>query len=195
MECGRWTVGRRAAKSRAVTRTRSRGDAPRHPSSSGSAAAVANGAQLREAQVEADRLVGTASRDAAAVHARGPASRSVFRPPTWRSSAGHRSSCSAGSCDGGGAVLSERIAPHRLLALSASLDKLWPPGPLAIASDPRSGRWSRRWWPAAAGSTAMTILDDVLGARGRAVMFPLELGQGRVLPRQLPALSRRNARN
>ena len=88
----------------------------------------------------------------------------------------------------GGALVSERVAPHRLLAVSQSMTRLWPPGPLAIASATApivealvSG--SRTLHP------AMTLLDGVLGARARAVMLPLALGHGRVISHQMPSLS------
>jgi malate dehydrogenase len=87
-----------------------------------------------------------------------------------------------------GALASDRIAAHRLLAISASLPRLWPPRPFAVASATagvvealRAG--SRRLHP------AQTILDGTLGARGTAVLLPLELGRGRVLGHVLPSLS------
>jgi len=36
---------------------------------------------------------------------------------------------------------------------------------------------------------ALTVVDGVLGVRGRAVMLPLELGRGRVLGHVMPSLS------
>ena len=84
--------------------------------------------------------------------------------------------------------MSDRVPPHRLLALSATLVTLWPPGPFAVASATApiaeallAG--SRRLHP------AVTVLDGVLGARGRAVMLPLELGRGRILSHHIPSLS------
>jgi hypothetical protein len=68
------------------------------------------------------------------------------------------------------------------------LRRLWPPGPLAIAASTVPVieglvAGSRALHP------ALTILDGTLGARGRAVMLPLELGRGRVLSHILPSLS------
>ena len=87
-----------------------------------------------------------------------------------------------------GVLVTDRVPAHRLIAVSESLAGLWPPGPVAIAAATApivealvSG--SRRWHP------AMTVVDGVLGARGRAVLLPLELGRGRVLAHVIPSLS------
>ena len=87
-----------------------------------------------------------------------------------------------------GSLVSDRIPAHRLLAISQSLPKLWPPGPQAIgAATARIVEavmfGSRRLHP------AMTILHGELGARGEAVMVPLELGRLRVLSHVVPSLS------
>jgi hypothetical protein len=93
---------------------------------------------------------------------------------------------SAATADG--SLLTDRVPPHRLLAISRALPKLWPSGPYAIASSTAgtveallSG--SRRLLPAA------SIVDDEIDARGRAVLLPLELGRGRVLSKVVPSLS------
>jgi malate dehydrogenase len=143
----------------------------------------------REAKIPVDRLIGTAaSALAAAAQALaglevGLSSAEVAivgRPPrfvpAWT------------AATAGGTLLSERIPPHRLLALSQSLGRLWPPSPFAIASATAAAvealiHGSRRLVP------AMTVLDGTLGARRRAVLLPLALGQGRVLAHQLPTLS------
>ena len=144
---------------------------------------------FREARMEANRLVGTAS-SAIAAAARAWAGLEIGLSAADVAVVGRPPQFVVGwtAALAGGAALAERIPPHRLLALRASLEKLWPPGPLAIASSTAPVvealvAGSRRLHP------AMTILDDVPGARGRAAMFPLELGQGRVLSRQMPALS------
>ena len=87
-----------------------------------------------------------------------------------------------------GALLTERIAAHRLLALSDQLSKLWPPGPFAVASATvpvihglLSG--SRRLLP------ALTVVDGDLGPRGRAVLLPVSLAPGRVQSHVMPSLS------
>jgi malate dehydrogenase len=87
-----------------------------------------------------------------------------------------------------GALVTDRVPAHRLLAISQSLGKLWPPGPEAIGA--ATARLvealidgSRRLQP------ALTIVDGELGVKGAAVMLPLELGRLRVLGRVLPSLS------
>jgi malate dehydrogenase len=104
----------------------------------------------------------------------------VGRPPTfvigWSAAAA------------GGSLVTDRVAAHRLLAISASMKKLWPSGPHAIGSATAEivealiqGR--RR------AISALTILDGELGARGAAVLLPLDLGRLRVLGHTLPSLS------
>ena len=87
-----------------------------------------------------------------------------------------------------GCLLPDRIPAHRLLALSASLSKLWPPGPQAIgaATAPLVEALltgSRRLHP------ALTVIDGEYGARGKAVMLPLEIGIGVIRRHVLPSLS------
>lgn len=87
-----------------------------------------------------------------------------------------------------GSLLTDRVAPHRLAAISRTLPRLWPSGPYAIASATAAvvealAAGSRRLLPAA------TIVEDEIDARGQAVMLPLELGSGRVLSRVVPTLS------
>lgn len=143
----------------------------------------------RELRVAADRLVGTAAAaTVAAIRALaglelGLASVDltvVGRPPKlvvgW----------SAATVQG--SLVTDLVPAHRLLAISAALPRLWPPGPYAIASATaaivealRAG--SRRRHP------GQTILDGELSARGSAVLLPLELGRGRVLSHVVPSLS------
>lgn len=88
----------------------------------------------------------------------------------------------------GGALVTDLVPAHRLLAIAQSIGRLWPPGPQATAAVTArvidallSG--SRR------SLSAMTMLDGELGVRGRAGLLPLDLGGGRVLHRHVPALS------
>lgn len=88
----------------------------------------------------------------------------------------------------GGALLSDVVPPHRLLAISGSLSRLWPPGPQAIAAPTTlivealvSG--SRK------ALSGVTILDGEFGARGRAALLPLEIERGRVVKRLTPSQS------
>ncbi len=89
----------------------------------------------------------------------------------------------------GGALVTDAIPAHRLVAISKQLKKLWPAGPYAIAAATA---------PAVEGLLAgtrahipaMTIVDREWDVRGRAVLLPLTLGNGRVLARHTPSLSR-----
>ena len=87
-----------------------------------------------------------------------------------------------------GTALSEFLPPHRTLAISNSLRKLWPPGPQTIGAATAvivdaliNG--SRRL------HVATTILDGEFGVRRVAGALPVELGRGRVLRRVVPAFS------
>jgi malate dehydrogenase len=87
-----------------------------------------------------------------------------------------------------GALVTDRVPAHRLLAISRATAKLWPPGPYAIGSATApivealiDGSRSRH--------CAQTIVDGDLGVRGAAVVLPLELGRGRVLSHLVPSLS------
>lgn len=143
----------------------------------------------RELKVSADRLVGTAAgamigavRALAGLEL-GLASVEltvVGRPPAlvigW----------SAASVDG--SLVSEQVPAHRLLAISHTMTRLWPPRPYAIASVTARVvegllNGSRERHP------ALTVLDGVLGARGSAVLLPLELGRTRVQSHVVPSLS------
>jgi len=88
----------------------------------------------------------------------------------------------------GGAAAAERLPAHRMLAISSTVRRLWPPGPYAIAS-----ATAQVVEALVAGSRrrhqALTILDGEFGARGVACMLPLELGGGRILSRTVPSLS------
>ena len=92
------------------------------------------------------------------------------------------------SANAGGLPIESRVAAHRLIALSDSLAKLWPPGAQAIAAATAPivealAFGSRRLHQAAA------MLDGEFGVRGAAGMMPLELGHGRVKRRVMPSLS------
>ncbi len=145
----------------------------------------------RELGVRADRIVGTAaSAVAAAVRAlasleAGHAGVDVTvagRPPAlvvaWS------------SATVSGIALADRVPPHRLVAMTQALPRLWPPGPQAIAAATAQAvegllAGSRRL------CHAMTMLEGEFGVRGVAAMLPLELGGRRVLGRVLPSLSPR----
>ena len=146
-------------------------------------------AAARELHVPADRLIGTAAAAvvntvAALVHAElgqsGAQVAAVGRPPSFV--IGWNAATIAGS------LITDRVAAHRLLAISQSLTRLWPPGPQAIAAPTAlvvealsSG--SRALLPAAA------ITEGELGARGVAALLCVEFGRGRILRRAIPTLS------
>jgi malate dehydrogenase len=88
----------------------------------------------------------------------------------------------------GGSLVTDRVAAHRLLAISKALADLWPPGPRAIGAATAPiveglAFGSRRV------HQALVILDGAFDAPGSAAMLPIELGQGRVLRRLMPSLS------
>jgi malate dehydrogenase len=87
-----------------------------------------------------------------------------------------------------GSLLTDRIPPHRLLALSQSLPRFWPPGPYASGSATARVvealiHGSRHLLPGA------TVIDNALAPHGRGVLLPLRLGRGRVLEAIVPSLS------
>jgi hypothetical protein len=146
-------------------------------------------ASARDLKVAANRLVGTApTAIVSAVQAIAAVELNlssadltvVGRPPSF--------AIGWNAASAGGGRLADRIPAHRLLSISQSLPTLWPPGPLAIGSATAAVvegliLGSRRLHP------AMTIVDGELGARGKAVLLPLELGRLRVLGRVVPSLS------
>ncbi|TAK15404.1 MAG: hypothetical protein EPO35_07595 [Acidobacteria bacterium] len=88
----------------------------------------------------------------------------------------------------GGSSLAGQIPPHRMLAISDLLKKMWPPKPQAIGAATAviveglvTG--SRRHL------YATTVLDGEYGERGVATMVPLELGDRKILRRIEPSLS------
>lgn len=87
-----------------------------------------------------------------------------------------------------GSPISDRLPAHRLLAISQTVERLWPIGPYAIASSTAvvvQGllQGSRQLIP------ALAMFDGELGLRRVAGILPLELGQGRIVRRVTPVLS------
>jgi malate dehydrogenase len=144
---------------------------------------------FREARVPADRMVGTAaSAMVSAVQALAALEVDlarvevmvVGRPPAFV--VGWSAATVAG------ALLTDRVPAHRLLAISDSLRRLWPPGAYAI------GAATARVVEALINGSrqlhaGLVILEDRDGRRGQASMLPLELGRGLVLRRIAPSLS------
>jgi lactate/malate dehydrogenase, NAD binding domain len=88
----------------------------------------------------------------------------------------------------GGSLISERVPAHRLLAMSQTLTRLWPPGPQTIAAATTQIiealiLGSRESLP------ALAMLDGEFEARGVAGMLQLDFGHGRIQGRSLPSLS------
>ena len=156
----------------------------------------AGGSQIRlmeavhaELHVPANRLIGTAASGlvnvaralvAAEIGLAGVDVTIAGRPPAFV--------VAWSSATVAGSLLTDRIPAHRLLALSKSLMRFWPPGPQTIGGATAQFvdalvNGSRSLLPAA------TILDGELGARRVAAMLPLELGRGRVLRKTIPTLS------
>lgn len=143
----------------------------------------------RELHVATDRLVGTA---AAAIE---PIVRSLVnielgRTGTHLCVTGRPPSFVVGwsAATIGGSLVTDLVPAHRLLAISQSIARLWPPGPQAVAAATSlvieallCG--SRQSVP------ALTILEGELAVRGRAGLLPVDLGGGRVLRRHTPSQS------
>ncbi|HUF48115.1 MAG TPA: hypothetical protein VMM93_09875 [Vicinamibacterales bacterium] len=87
-----------------------------------------------------------------------------------------------------GAPAAERIPAHRLLAISATATRLWPPGPAAIAAATApvaaalAGRSRRRY-------QAMAMAEVDGRPKPYATMQSLVLGHGRILRREAPVLT------
>ena len=87
-----------------------------------------------------------------------------------------------------GSLVVDRVPAHRLLSISQSIARFWPPGPYAIGAATAVivealifG--SRRLHP------GLTVASHGLGPDGMAMMVPLELGRQRVLSHVTPSLS------
>jgi len=88
----------------------------------------------------------------------------------------------------GGTLLTDLVPAHRLLAIAQSIARFWPPGPQATAA-PTARVIEALLSGCRRSLSAMTILDGELGVRGRAGLLPLEIGNRRVLQRNVPSLS------
>jgi len=148
-------------------------------------------AAVRELGVAADRVVGSAAaamvgaaRSLASLEVNGSGADVALsvcgRPPAF--------TIAWSSATLGGSLATDRIAAHRLRAISQHLTKLWPAGPQAIASATApivegliSG--TRRDVP------GVTILNGEFSTRGVACLMPLTLGNRRVQARNVPSLS------
>jgi malate dehydrogenase len=142
-----------------------------------------------ELKVPADRLIGTAASGlAGALRAiasvelgfTGAEFAVTGRPPAFV--------IGWSSATVGGALVTDRVPAHRLVAISQSIRKLWPPAAQAIAA-PTAQIVEGLIIGSRKLHQAMTILDGEFGVRHVAAMLPLRLGHGRVLDRVPPSLS------
>jgi malate dehydrogenase len=148
-------------------------------------------AAAQELGLPADRLVGTAAaaltgavRALAALEVSGSGADVSLvvtgRPPAFV--------VAWSSATIGGSLITDRVLPYRLAAISQQLKGLWPAGPYAIASATAPVveglvTGSRAHVP------AVVIVDQEFGVRNRAALLPVTLGNGRVLARHKPSLS------
>jgi malate dehydrogenase len=88
----------------------------------------------------------------------------------------------------GGALVTDRVPAHRLVAISQSIRKLWPPAAQAVAA-PTARILEGLILGSRKSHQALTILDGEFGVRRVAAVMPLRLGHGRVLDRLMPSLS------
>jgi malate dehydrogenase len=143
----------------------------------------------RELHIEADRLIGTAASATPAIvsslvaidlEKTGAQVAISGRPPSfvvvWS------------SATIGGALITDRLPAHRLLAISQTLSRLWPPGPQAIAA-PTAQVVDALLTGSRSLLSVCVITGDEFDARGRSALLPVSLGHGRVLARHLPTLS------
>jgi malate dehydrogenase len=148
-------------------------------------------ASVRELGLDANRVVGTAAaaltgaiRALVALETDGSGADVSLvvtgRPPaflvTWS------------SATVGGALVTDRVPAHRLMAISHQLSALWPTRPYAIAAATAPAvegllLGSRTHVP------GVTVVDQEWDVRHRAAFLPLTLGNGRVLHKHTPSFS------
>ncbi len=148
-------------------------------------------ATARELGVPADRILGTAAA-ALAGAARGLVALEVNgsgadvslvvagRPPAFV--------IAWSSATVGGALITERVPAHRLVAISQQIKSLWPTQPYAIAAATALVA-EGLLFGTRAQIPAVTIVDQEFGVRSGAAMLPVSLGNGRVLARHSPSFS------
>jgi malate dehydrogenase len=146
-------------------------------------------AAAREGRVAIDRLLGTAASTlpnsvAALLQIEtgltGAQAAVTGRPPSFV--------VAWSSATIGGRLITDVVPAHRLLSISQSLVKLWPPGPEAIAAATAAvveGLLNGSRAPI----TVAVMTDGEFGARGIAAMMPVELGNKRIIRRALPSQS------
>lgn len=88
----------------------------------------------------------------------------------------------------GGRLVTDVVPAHRLLSISQSLSRLWPPGPESIAA-PTALVVEGLINGSRSALTAAVIADGEFGARGVAALIPVELANHRILKRLPPSQS------
>jgi malate dehydrogenase len=91
-----------------------------------------------------------------------------------------------------GSLVTDRIAPHRLRAISQAVLGFWPPAPRAIAA-PTARVVESLLRDARDLLQAAIVLDGQFGRRGVVGMLPIRLGSGRVREAVLPSLTPQEA--
>ena len=148
-------------------------------------------AAVREAGVSPDRIVGSA---AGAVHSGARALVALEVNGSGDDVAlavvGRGPAFTVGwtSATLGGSLLATAMPPHRMLAVSDTLKRIWPPKPHAIGAA-TSIVVEGLLFGSRRHVYATTVLAGEFGERGVATMLPLKLGHQRILKRIDPSLS------
>lgn len=146
-------------------------------------------AAAREARVPIDRLAGTAASALPQTVAAllqietglsGAQVAVAGRPPSFV--------VAWSSATIGGRLVTDVVPAHRLLAMSQSLTKLWPPGPESIAA-PTALFVEGLLNGSRQALHASVIADGEFGARSAAALMPVEVGNKKILNRLPPSQS------
>jgi malate dehydrogenase len=148
-------------------------------------------ATVRELGVSADRVVGTAAaaltgavRALVALETNGSGADVALtvtgRPPAFV--------IAWSSAIVGGSLVTDRVPPHRLMAISNQLKGLWPTRPYAIATA-TAPVVEGLLTGTRAEVPATVVVDREFDVRHGAVLLRVSLGRGRVLAHYMPALS------
>ncbi len=148
-------------------------------------------AVVRELGVPADRIVGTAAaalagaaRALVALEVNGSGADVSLvvagRPPAFV--------IAWSSATIGGALITDHVPAHRLVAIAQQTKGLWPTGPYAIAAA-TAPVVEGLLFGSRAQIPAVTIVDQEFGVRHGAALLPVSMGNGRVLARHSPSFS------
>jgi len=88
----------------------------------------------------------------------------------------------------GGALITDHVPAHRLVAIAQQTKGLWPTGPYAIAAA-TAPVVEGLLFGSRAQIPAVTIVDQEFGVRHGAALLPVSMGNGRVLARHSPSFS------